>query len=218
MTRLSVVRRSCDLLAIALVAVACTAGAISTTAPPPTAAPMATTAAASTPSPERAAAPVTRTAPAAQPASASSLITPSPAATAAEDATEVAGTEEFVALKSPGTTTMVDGVAQIRGNEVALKDTMNDTRVTGNGTSHGNYDKYVDVAVQWGTYQLANTGGSWEGPWAGVVSSGMIEDATAWLTGQGGYAGLTYYLHFRGLVGGPYEITGLIYPGEPPAR
>lgn len=173
----------------------------------------------SAPSPEPSVAPATGTAIAAQLASATPPMIPSPNATAATDgATQVTGIEEFVALNRSGTRTMVDGVEQLRGNEVELKDTMSDARVSGNGTSRGNYDNYGGVAVQWGIYQLGNAGGSWEGPWAGVVYPGMIEDATAWLAGQGGYAGLTYYLHFRGPVGGPYEITGLIYPGQPPTR
>jgi hypothetical protein len=46
--------------------------------------------------------------------------------------------------------------------------------------------------------------------------SAPIEDASVWLIGKGGYAGLSYYFHFHG-SNGTYEIDGLVFPGSPPA-
>ncbi len=126
------------------------------------------------------------------------------------------GTEEFVAITTPATVTTVGDVVQWRDMVVELKDTMSDPRVSGKGTCFCNLDKHPGGAVQFGRYRLENEGGSWEGTFAGMIhSDAVIEDASAWLVGAGGYAGLSYYFHFNG-SNGTYQMDGLIFPGSPP--
>ena len=134
----------------------------------------------------------------------------------AAGAVHVTGTEEFVAITTPATVTTVGNVVQWRDMVVELKDTMSDPRVSGKGTCFCNLDKYPGGAVQFGQYRLENEGGTWEGTFAGMIySGGIIEDASAWLVGAGGYAGLSYYFHFNG-SNGTYQMDGLIFPGSPP--
>ena len=209
MTRLGTVRRPVSLLAVALLAGAC--GTSATPTPVPAPSPMPT--AAPTPSPT--AAPVPTAAPTATP-------TPAPpTAGPAGQGVHVTGTETVVAVANKGTATTVDGVLQVRGIVATTTDAMSDPRVSGTGTIGGNYDRWPPGpgATQWGTYRLENEGGTWEGTWAGVAygEPGLppIEDATVWLVGAGGYAGLSYYFHFHG-SNGTYEIDGLVFPGLPP--
>jgi hypothetical protein len=110
---------------------------------------------------------------------------------------------------------------QVRGVVATTEDSMSDPRVSGTGTIGGNYDRWGPgpEATQWGTYRLENEGGSWEGTWAGIAygppGGPPIEDASAWLVGAGGYAGLSYSFHFHG-SNGTYAIDGLVFPGSPP--
>lgn len=148
--------------------------------------------------------------------------TPAPAtAGPADQAVHVTGTEVVVAVTDGGTATTVGGVVQVRGIVATTTDTTSDPRVSGTGTIGGNYDRWVGGATQWGTYRLENEGGSWEGTWAGIAygATGVppIEDASVWLIGAGGYAGLSYYFQFHG-SNGTYEIDGLVFPGLPPAQ
>ncbi len=126
----------------------------------------------------------------------------------------VTGTESFTRIVR-GEITTVGDVMQARGNEVDTVDTMNDPRVTGTGTVHGDADMYGWTGTQWGTYRLANAGGAWEGRWTGVLTKGgAVSDVTGWLVGSGGYAGYTYYFHHHG--SGTVEVDGFIFPGSPP--
>jgi hypothetical protein len=115
-----------------------------------------------------------------------------------------------------GPTTTVDGIRQMRGLTATTTDTMDDPRVSGNGTIVGNYDMYGDVGTQWGTYRLENADGAWEGTWRGVLwNRGGVTEHTMWLTGSGAYEGLTYYAHVNG--SGVIDVEGVIFPGEAPA-
>lgn len=197
------------LVAAALLVGGCGAG--STPTPPP-----------STPTPVGSTVQTATPAPTVDPTAAPTP-TPAPAtAGPADRGVHVTGTETVLAVTEAGTRTTAEGVEHMRGLVATSTDTMSDPRVTGNGTIGGNYDRWLQTgaATQWGTYRLENDGGSWEGTWAGIAYPGAgmapAEDATAWLVGGGGYAGLTYYLHFHG-SGGTYEIDGLVFPGTPPA-
>lgn len=188
----SIVRSSVALALAGCVVAACGAAATPPPAPIPTAAPAPTPTA-----------------------------TPAPATAGPPDqGVHVTGTEVVVAVTNAGTTETVDGVSQMRGLVATSTDTTSDPRVSGTGTIGGNYDRWGPgpEATQWGTYRLENEGGSWEGTWAGIAYGGLppIEDASVWLVGAGGYAGLSYYFHFHG-SNGTYAIDGLVFPGSPPA-
>lgn len=210
MTRFIVATRMAVVLASALLVGACGAGATPSAAPPSIPTPVASPVTTATP------APTVHPTPEPTP-------TPAPATAGPPDqAVHVTGTETVLAVTEAGTRTTANGVEQMRGLVAATTDTMSDPRVSGSGTIGGDYDRWLQTgaATQWGTYRLENDGGSWVGTWAGIAYPGAgmapIEDATAWLVGEGGYAGLTYYLHFHG-SGGTYEIDGMVFPGTPPA-
>ena len=196
--------RSFGALALAGILVsACGAASTPPPAPTPTAAAIATPTQAPTATPT----------PTARPTA-----TPAPAtAGPADQGVHVTGTEDVFAVADSGTATTVGGVVQVRGIVATTTDTMSDPRVSGTGTIGGNYDRWATGATQWGTYLLENEGGSWEGTWAGIAYGGSppVEDASVWLVGAGGYAGLSYYFHFHG-SNGTYEIDGLVFPGSPP--
>ena len=127
----------------------------------------------------------------------------------------VTGTESFTRI-ARGEITTVGDVMQMRGNEVDTVDTVNDPRVTGTGTVRGDADLFGTVGTQWGTYQLENADGAWEGTWTGILTgSGAVSEVTAWLVGSGGYDGYTYYFHHYG--SGTLQVEGFIFPGSPPA-
>jgi hypothetical protein len=157
--------------------------------------------------------------PTSMPAPTPSASPPPATAGPADEGVHVTGTETVVAVTDAGTRTTAGGVEQLRGLVATTTDTTSDPRVSGTGTIGGNYDRWVGGATQWGTYRLENEGGSWDGTWAGIAygASGYppIEDASVWLVGAGGYAGLGYYFHFHG-SNGTYEIDGLVFPGSPP--
>jgi len=200
----SIAGSSAALALAGLLLAACGAAATPTSAPTPTIAPVATPTLA----------PTTAPAPSARPTA-----TPAPATAGPPDqGVHVTGTEVVIALTSRGTTETVGGVVQVRGIAATTEDSMSDPRVSGTGTIGGNYDRWVGGATQWGTYLLENEGGSWEGTWAGIAYGGSppVEDASVWLVGAGGYAGLSYYFHFHG-SNGTYAIDGLVFPGSPPA-
>ena len=204
----SIVRSFASLALAGTLVSACGAAAAPTPTATPTAAPAAPTPAA-TPDP---------------PATPAATATPAPAtAGPADQGVHVTGTEVVVAVTDRGTATTVGGVVQVRGIVATTTDTTSDPRVSGTGTIGGNYDRWPPgpEATQWGTYRLENDGGSWEGTWAGTAygAPGLppVEDASVWLIGAGGYAGLSYYFHFHG-SNGTYAIDGLVFPGSPPAQ
>jgi hypothetical protein len=168
-----------------------------------------------------------------------SVGTPAPAATAGPDegpspapttitygpATVVTGTAQCPGLdiKAFSWTTDPDGAQRVRNDFHANRCTVTtgDSRVSGSRSSTWNIDFWGDLSVprgalvQWGTARLQNDGGAWEGRATGVGSSFIRGDIIVnWYTGTGDYAGLAYFELWRG--SNPYQIDGLIFPGDPP--
>lgn len=69
-----------------------------------------------------------------------------------------------------------------------------DPRLDGTFEQVINYDLRPDgSADMWGTGTLTNAGGTWEGPWTGVIArNGGIHYLLQTFTGTGGYEGLVY--------------------------
>lgn len=112
--------------------------------------------------------------------------------------------------QTPGTTTTVDGVVQVRDMVQTCTVTMTDPRVSGTSTNHINWDQPATGGyVEWGTLEIAGPDGTWVGPWVGL-------DPTVVLVaeGTGAYAGWTLVAHV--VVGAPTKFDGLIYQGAPP--
>jgi hypothetical protein len=127
----------------------------------------------------------------------------------------VTGTE-VVSVETYGTSEKAGDVIRMRGVVATTVDTMNDPRVTGTGTIHGENDSYGSVGPQWGTYRLENADGAWEGTWTGALwNGGGVSQVTAWLVGSGAYEGYTYYFRARG--SNPAKVDGIIFRGSPPA-
>jgi hypothetical protein len=129
----------------------------------------------------------------------------------------VNGTGTF-SIVDPGTSVEVGDMTHERGFVASSTDTMNDPRVTGTGALRLSIDTFDGVGSEWGTYRLENTDGSWEGTVSGGGwSDGEAGTITGWLVGSGAYAGWTYYIDMRS-SGLQTELSGVIYPGSPPAR
>jgi hypothetical protein len=74
-----------------------------------------------------------------------------------------------------------------------------------------NYDMRPDgSADMWGTQTLTNDGGTWEGPWTGVIARGRGAHYTLQnLTGTGDYAGLIWKSQTHFETGPEYSETDL---------
>jgi len=129
----------------------------------------------------------------------------------------VSGTGSFV-IVDPGSSSTVGNATQVGGYVATSTDTMSDPRVTGTGSLLLTIDEYGTVGTEWGTYRLENAGGAWEGPVAGAGwGGGEAGTVSGWLPGSGSYEGYTYYIRVRS-SGLQTELSGVIYPGSPPAR
>ncbi len=75
------------------------------------------------------------------------------------------------------------------------------------------------TCAKWGEASLSNTGGTWEGEWAGSHRPGGTELGdhyiTAWLRGTGDYDGLYLVVSFMGPASDT-AIEGVIYEGPFP--
>jgi hypothetical protein len=124
----------------------------------------------------------------------------------------------MLSIVESGTSVRVGAVTQVRGYVASAVDTMNDPRVTGTGTLRLSIDTFDGVGSESGTYWLESADGSWEGTVSGLGwSDGEASAVTGWLVGSGAYAGWTYYIDIRS-SGLQTELSGVIYPGSPPAR
>ena len=117
-------------------------------------------------------------------------------------------------------TTDPDGTGHYRNGVSNCREEANDPRVSGTETGDWNADTWGKLGdgalVQWGTLRLENSGGVWVGHLTGVYSSKTGDLITVWFQGSEGYAGLSYYQRITGF--GPWQFTGLIYPGSPPTQ
>jgi hypothetical protein len=134
--------------------------------------------------------------------------------------TIVSGVEQFV-IEDGGTMNSEGGVDKGRGLTLKCVDVANDPRVSGTTVETWNYDFAglpPEAGLDWGVRRLENDGGVWEGIVLGAAFPGSHEELTMWLTGSGGYAGLTYYMHV-GATASPamtYAFEGIIYEGTIP--
>ncbi|MBI3750862.1 MAG: hypothetical protein HY263_04290 [Chloroflexi bacterium] len=139
---------------------------------------------------------------------------PSPA-TSGVGNLHVTGAGAF-AIISQGTTVQVGQTTQLRGFVATTSDRTSDPRVTGTGTLRLSIDSQGAVGREWGTYRLETADGVWEGAVTGADwSDGNESDVVGWLTGSGGYAGLTYFIDVRS-SNLTTTIDGVIYSGTPP--
>ncbi len=118
---------------------------------------------------------------------------------------------QTLTVVSPGTT---DPAGHTTGIAIATVDRAPTPRASGNGRFTLESDRSGDLLVEWGTYQLDTSLGSWQGTCRGTAENDARE-LTCWLAGSGGYAGFTYTFNLRA-SGNAGEIQGLIYPGSPP--
>ena len=114
------------------------------------------------------------------------------------------------------------GVGHWRGGTVRCITSTDDARVSGTHTATDwQADWWGDIAVprgqlvQWAPVRLENDGGAWEGRLTGVASVPDVGDIIEiWYTGTGGYEGLSYFEQWT--EADPWQLQGLIFPGEPP--
>jgi hypothetical protein len=114
-----------------------------------------------------------------------------------------------------GTCTYPDGMEICRGLTVVFTFDVDDARFSGPATTVINSSFHMEPyhGQQWGTFELVNDGGSWDGTWTGVRN----EDGSAYLQGvaqgHGGYEGLKVHLSAVRLspdMFDPFECTGYI--------
>jgi hypothetical protein len=131
------------------------------------------------------------------------------------------GTMTFVEEIEIGTSSEVDGVLQTRGASAVYDLEMSDPRVSGAYTSRDvAVDGYGDLRLAFaGMAELVNDDGSWTGDWHGIFQPAMGWQLLYELEGQGGFEGLTFFLHGASpeLDDGVWEMDGFIV-GEPPAE
>jgi len=114
-------------------------------------------------------------------------------------------------------TTAPDGTMKGRGGEFVCTVTANDPRVAGTAHFTLKMDRWgASIAhgaqVQWGTIRIENTGGAWEGDYAGVYTSATGDVFDVLFKGTGTYAGLSYYRWSFETRGSRWPTQGLIFP------
>jgi hypothetical protein len=97
--------------------------------------------------------------------------------------------------------------------------TTNDPRVSGTATFDLSYRESEDgrSAWEWGTLDLSNDGGSWDGSCrGGGWANGARAEVSCWLAGRDGYDGLTYFQHLSSNRAQGGHLYGLILPVAAP--
>ncbi len=143
---------------------------------------------------------------------------PVPTATASTEATAASFTgSETCTETDNGTTATVNGVVQIRGQQVECTAMNTDPRLTGNGIATMNWDEYPDgTSLAWGTRFIANDGGVWRSVWSVKTTAGAgVMEFEAVLVGEGGYEGLVAPTFVRVSAVGPSTVRGTIMAAEP---
>ncbi len=144
-------------------------------------------------------------------------VTPSPGASISSvGSSYVVGTASLVVVNAGEATQSAD-VSQVRGIVITTAQVADDPRATGSGTFQLNVDAMGGLGFEWGTVRIENANGAWEGSCSGASwSDSAVSDITCWLTGSGGYQGLTYYWHGRN-AGAAGSIDGTIVPAPGPS-
>lgn len=131
------------------------------------------------------------------------------------------GTMTYVEDVDPGTSTEAEGVLETRGSSAVYDLEMSDPRVSGTMTSSDvATDGYGGLRLAFaGMAELVDADGSWTGDWTGVFEPTMGWQLLYKLEGQGGFEGLTFYLHGASpeLDDGVWEMDGFVV-GQPPAE
>jgi hypothetical protein len=193
------------LAAAGILAAACTSGG-SAQATGPTSKPVAAVSAApATPAP---------TAP--------PVVTPAPTRTPVPQ-TDGEGDEVVVGTVSNGymersyTSKTVGDVTELRGGIFVASQDMNDPRVTGTLRFDFSVDIWAKAGREYGTYALANAGGTWVGTCTGGVwAEGDGVAWGCWLQGTDDYQGYTFYQTVNKELGSDPVVHGVIYEGTPP--
>ncbi len=111
---------------------------------------------------------------------------------AQENKTYFSGTECFVEITDPGTwIPLHDGLFRVIGYHSTQFDDTTDARLNGYDyvTLNAVGDPVAGNGTFWGTFNVVNEGGSWEGPWVGKQENGAFT-INGLLHGQDGYEGL----------------------------
>jgi hypothetical protein len=134
----------------------------------------------------------------------------------------------------------MEGTAIVRVGDASIRDTLpemvvtddiyaasfetDDPRLSGTAKVNMNYIQFttseLDGIVRSGLVTLTNDGGSWAGELRGFAKpGGSWHDSTHYaffLTGEGGYAGLSAMLNMTPSGWGVWDIEGVIAPGPLP--
>jgi hypothetical protein len=121
--------------------------------------------------------------------------------------------------------TDVSGSTHASGGILHCTERANDPRVSGDVTGTFDFDGWggsvsSGAEVFTGTVVLKNDEGTWKGRYTGIYTSETGDLWSIWYTGTGAYAGLSYYEWIEEPLGSLvtfYPVTGLIFPGPPPA-
>jgi hypothetical protein len=169
--------------------------------------------------------------------------TPAPSPTAAPTAMDLslppsaaaydASTAVYIHIEEPecvtgqmGTTSIVNGVTQLRGWTRRCRYDAADPRFSGWSDIVLNVDCYSSFSekskcVRWGTERIPGPDGDWVGTYRGGQFSGSATGVRAnfeVLEGTGAYEGwaIVWYMDMAALGGEEWVIDGIIYQGPPP--
>ena len=147
---------------------------------------------------------------------------PSPAVYDASTAVYVHIEEPECVTGEAGTTSIVNGVTQLRGWTRHCRYDAADPRFSGWSDIVLNVDCYSPFeekskCVRWGTERIPGPDGDWVGTYQGG-SMGPVRGNLEVLEGTGAYEGWTFvrYVDMAALGGEEWVIDGLIYEGPPP--
>lgn len=146
------------------------------------------------------------------------IAVPSPTSIRYGEAVLVQGSLTY-SLDEGTITTDAAGHRHSRGGSTQVTLTCSDPRVTASGTETWESDQFGEgpangALVQWGDSRFSNAAGGWVGHYTGIASTATQDTITWWMTGTGGYQGLSLYLWATEADWGHWQ--GLIYPGGLP--
>ena len=143
--------------------------------------------------------------------------------------------KEYVSNTDAVPVSDTDTLHSSRDGVLVWMEETSDPRVSGKVTAtwHEDVDPKTGQGIMWGTSLVENDGGTWEGPCSGIVyqppdqaagtsvgvlgGPGAFFTLNCWHTGDGDYAGYTYFVQEDAYQGGfTRAIHGIIYKGQPP--
>jgi hypothetical protein len=116
------------------------------------------------------------------------------------------------------------GIDSVDGEDSSIRDrlatctvTASDPRASGAGLHVYNEDCHSRNCIDWGTYEVVGSDGSWSGPWTGVESPEGILTAYSQQSGTGGHAGWNLVtVTVCDCTTGTITLEGVLYEGPPP--